>query len=296
MVKFDAADVEVASITDVGRKRETNQDDFGCVDLPSGARLLVVADGMGGHAGGATASRVAVETVTRSGATAEGAAPDRLRGALVQANREVYRASLEDSSLSGMGTTAVALLIEPDGAAWVAHVGDSRAYRLRGDGIEQLTEDHSVVAEMERRGMITAEEARVHPRRNEVLRSIGIDPDVEVDVVRVSVEPGDLLLLCSDGLSGVLEDSEIADGVRNQPLEAALAGLVERVNARGGPDNVTVQVARMPSSLARQEGVDSAPPPTPSPAGRSPAQWLMLTAAAGLAMLAVLWLVQVALA
>jgi serine/threonine protein phosphatase PrpC len=126
-------------------------------------------------------------------------------------------------------------------------VGDSRAYRLRGGRLERLTADHSVVADLERRGLLTAEEAALHPRRNEIFRSVGVAPDVEVEIAAVDVEPGDRFLLCSDGLCGVLADDEIAAVLKDTPAPEAVRELVERVHARGAPDNVTVLVTSVPS-------------------------------------------------
>jgi protein phosphatase len=258
MTQIDPKSIETASLTDVGRRRASNQDAFGELMAASGARLLVVADGMGGHAGGATASRVAVEIIEEVVGRSTEAPETLLRAALETANSRVHEEAQKDASLSGMGTTGVALLFQPDGSAWVAHVGDSRAYRLRDGKLEQLTPDHSLVAELERRGMITAEEAQAHPRRNEVLRSIGVEPEVEVDVAQVDARPGDQYLLCSDGLSGVVNDDEIAAELLRAPPEVAARRLVDAANERGGPDNITVQIARVPVSGAAARREESA--------------------------------------
>jgi len=274
MRPLDPAQIETASLTDVGRRRATNQDAYGGAVSESGARLLIVADGMGGHAGGATASRVAIEVVDEIFSASQDAPEVTLRTALETANRRIHEQAEREPSLLGMGTTGVALLFASDASTsdastssastwnastwntsvWVAHVGDSRAYRLRDGSFEQLTLDHSLVAHLEQRGLITAEEARVHPRRNEVLRSIGVDLEVEVDVARHDVRPGDQYLLCSDGLSGVLTDEEIADVLRCEAPEAAARQLVDAANERGGPDNITVQIARVPDAAARRSG------------------------------------------
>jgi protein phosphatase len=246
MTRLDPERIEIVSITDVGRQRSSNQDSCGEGRSASGARWMMVADGMGGHAGGETASRVAVETVSAAIADGAEASPSALRGALEQANRNIHEQSRRDAALAGMGTTGVAMLLCADGVGWIANVGDSRGYRLRNGSLEQITTDHSLVAELERRGVISAEEARVHPRRNEVLRSLGVEPEVKVDLHEVDLRPGDLYLLCSDGLSGVLRDAEIAEVFAREPAERALRVLVDRVNERGGPDNVTVQVAHVP--------------------------------------------------
>jgi protein phosphatase len=187
---------------------------------------------------------VAVEAATQSFGNGRGELALRLRTAIEQANHAVIDAASEDRSLSGMGTTAVAFACDDTGAC-VAHVGDSRAYRVRRGKIEQLTQDHSVVAELVRRGALTEEEALIHPRRHEVLRSLGFEPDLRVDVAVAEASPGDVFLLCSDGLTGVVDDAEIASlCTRRRPSEAAKA-LVEAANARGGPDNVTVQVIKI---------------------------------------------------
>lgn len=251
MRAFDPRLIETASATDVGRRRATNQDAFGSADAESGARLLIVADGMGGHAGGATASRLAVEAVVEVFQRSSEPPDATLRRALESANARVYAESQRDPSLAGMGTTGVALAFAPDGAAWVAHVGDSRAYRLRDGELEPLTADHSLVGELLRRNMITPEEAEHHPRRHEVLRSIGVEAEVQVDVAPVDVRPGDRFLLCSDGLCGVVHDAEIAAVLAREVPEAAVRELVAAANTRGGPDNITVQIARVPPAAPR---------------------------------------------
>ena len=256
-----------ALLTDVGMVRSENQD--ACSEFrhaATGAQLLVVADGMGGHQGGATASRMAIETVGQvfQGSTREG--PELLREALETANGNIYRAAHEAPELHGMGTTCVALLITQNGTTWVAHVGDSRAYQLRAGQLLPITADHSAVAEMERRGMITAEEAAVHPRRNELLRSIGVEPDVEVDVSPIEVHGGDQFLLCSDGLSGVVSDGEMAAVLQQQPPNEAVRALVDSANARGGPDNVTVLV----TSFAGPPPTGGLPPTVPMQAAAAP--------------------------
>jgi hypothetical protein len=145
-----------------------------------------------------------------------------------------------------MGTTVVAFLLDRLHRGTVAHVGDSRAYRYRQSQLEALTTDHSVVAEMHRRGLISSEEAAIHPRRNEILRSVGVLPAVEVEVAAVEVAPGDRFVLCSDGLSGVVGDDEIAAVVQSEAPGTAVDALIQMANERGAPDNVTVQVLSIP--------------------------------------------------
>jgi len=153
----------------------------------------------------------------------------------------VLTAAQQDRALTGMGTTAVAIAVAGESVC-VANVGDSRAYRIRRARIEQLTRDHSVVAELVRRGHLSEDEAMLHPRRHEVLRSLGFEWDLDVDVEPAEAAAGDTFLLCSDGLSGVVDDAEIASlCAKRRPSDAARA-LVDAANARGGPDNITVQV------------------------------------------------------
>ncbi len=251
----------VASRSDVGRVRVVNEDSCGSYRRADGARLLVVADGMGGHRGGATASREALAAIAAAfegGSDAPPDAPDDppdpadfLCRAIERANERVFAMAAEDPGLTGMGTTVVAFLLDAAGRGTVAHVGDSRAYRLRGGRFEALTTDHSVVAEMQRRGVLTAEEAAFHPRRNEILRSVGVLPEVDVEVGAVDLVAGDWILLCSDGLCGVVSDAEIEEVLVQasrgpNPLETAADALVELANACGGPDNVTVQLLALP--------------------------------------------------
>jgi protein phosphatase len=239
-----ALEIEWGEHSDVGRQRTSNQDCCGMAVAPGdGARLWIVADGMGGHAGGEVASRLAVDAAIASFSAGGGDLAERLRAAIVAANRAVLAAAQQDRALTGMGTTAVALALA-DETMCVANVGDSRAYRVRRNRIEQLTQDHSVVAELVRRGHLSEDEAMLHPRRHEVLRSLGFEWDLDVDVDAADAAAGDIFLLCSDGLSGVVDDAEIAAlCAKRRPSEAARA-LVDAANARGGPDNITVQVVR----------------------------------------------------
>jgi protein phosphatase len=239
-----ALEIEWGEHSDVGRQRTSNQDCCGMAVAPGdGARLWIVADGMGGHAAGEVASRVAVDTAIETFNAGDGDLASRLRAAIVAANRAVLAAAQQNRALAGMGTTAVALAVVGE-TLCVANVGDSRAYRIRRARIEQLTQDHSVVAELVRRGHLTEDEAMLHPRRHEVLRSLGFEWDLDVDVEPAEAAAGDVFLLCSDGLTGVVDDAEIATlCAKRRPSEAARA-LVDAANARGGPDNITVQVVR----------------------------------------------------
>ena len=245
------ASVQLASKTDVGLVREANEDSCETWQFDDGAHLLVVADGMGGHKGGATASRTAIQAIGAvfgdDGSGSGGRAQDTLSEAVVAANERVWGLAQEDPELEGMGTTVVAFHLDAERRGTVAHVGDSRAYRYRNGQLEPLTTDHSVVAEMQRRGLLSADEAAVHPRRNEILRSIGVLPEVEVDVAEVEVLGGDRYVLCSDGLSGVVKDDEIAAIVQTKSPDEAVGDLIDLANERGGPDNITVQILSIPA-------------------------------------------------
>lgn len=252
--------------TDVGRVRSENQD-FGMLTTPEdengaqpGGRLLLVADGMGGHRGGATASRLAAETVKTeylgSGTEDISAA---LRDALARANSKVWSEAQTNADLRGMGTTTSALAVRGN-QAWFAHVGDSRIYVVRADDIRQLTDDHSLVASMVREGLLTAKEAESHPRRNVLQRSIGVSDDVEIDVAGpFDVQEYDTFILCSDGLHGVVKPDEIKDVALKMSIEDAADELVRRALERGGPDNITVIVARAERAGADPTIVDHAP-------------------------------------
>jgi PPM family protein phosphatase len=252
--------MELASRTDVGQVRSANEDSCDSASDADGSQLLVVADGMGGHRGGATASRVAAAAI-REHFDVNGSiqADEMLREAIETANKRIFEMAQADSELEGMGTTVVAFVIDARMRGTVAHVGDSRAYRYRQGQLEPLTTDHSVVAEMQRRGFLSAEEAAAHPRRNEILRSVGVQPEVDVEVARVEIAAGDRFLLCSDGLSGVLNDDEIAAVVQSQAPQQAVDSLVGMANERGGPDNITVQILSVPTSMTQGDPEATAP-------------------------------------
>jgi protein phosphatase len=244
---FDLTALQTASATDVGRVRSVNQDAFGEFnDASAGRHMLFVADGMGGHRGGEVASRLAVERVGEIFASVNDSPRALLDAAFQGANATIFEASVHDMELAGMGTTGVAILLTGEDTGYVAHVGDSRAYRMRGDQLVQLTGDHSVVGELVRRGQLTNEEARVHPQSNEILRALGTQEGVEVEIAEIDIEPGDRFLLCSDGLSGMLREERIAEALAAGPPEQAVQALVELANEAGGTDNITVQIALVP--------------------------------------------------
>jgi PPM family protein phosphatase len=239
--------------TDVGLVRSENQDFGACTtaaeehDSRSHARLLIVADGMGGHRGGATASRLATETLkTQFLASDGGDIATALRQALAGANSRIFAEAQANPELRGMGTTTSVLAVR-GGAGWLAHVGDSRIYLVRDGSIQQLTEDHSLVATMVREGLLTSQEAENHPRRNVLQRSMGVSQDVEIDVRGpLQLREGDTYILCSDGLHGVVKEAELLE-ISRGPIEAAADEFVKKALERGAPDNVTVIVARVES-------------------------------------------------
>jgi protein phosphatase len=242
-VKEQSRHIATASRTDIGYVRSENEDHCGEFCRERRGHLLVVADGMGGHQGGATASRIAVDVIGRIFTESTGPPDAVLRRAFETANREVLERADETPQLLGMGTTCVALWLGAGEQGWRAHVGDSRAYRLRRGRLEALTADHTVVADLERRGLLTREEAREHPRRNELLRSIGVDGALEVEVAPVSVEAEDRFLLCSDGLCGVVAEDAIEAALAEGSASECAEKLVELAKRAGAPDNITVQVA-----------------------------------------------------
>lgn len=224
--------------THVGYVRESNQDSF---LIKEG--FYAVADGLGGHAAGEVASSLATqlldELVDPKTATVES-----LRDAVLRANLEILERSRKPG-YEGMGTTLTCALVR-DGHVSIAHVGDSRAYAIRGNSITQLTEDHSVVWELVRAGTLTPEEAKVHPQKNVITRCLGIDPELEVDVVELDLSCGDHLLLCTDGLSGMASDEEILATLLSAPNpKAASEALVLLALEKGGRDNVTAVVVRV---------------------------------------------------
>jgi len=245
-----------AGLTDVGRKRNHNEDSF---LIDEDLQLFVVADGMGGHAGGGTASRIAVETIDKelrrvrdlpdSPFKAEtnlqdSPLPEFLRGAVERACLEIFKAAQDDPRLNGMGTTVISLCVR-GGHALFAHVGDSRAYLVRGELIQQISEDHSLVNEQIKAGMITRDEAKHSRYKNIITRSVGFEEEVQVDVMGLVCEPNDYFVLCSDGLANLVEDKEIREVVgATTDIKDAPKRLIELANERGGDDNITVIVVK----------------------------------------------------
>lgn len=240
--------------TDTGRARDHNEDSF-LINASLG--LYLVADGMGGHAGGEVASRLTVEVVERELSSLRQSAPEVfsseppngalrtvLEQAVKEASREVFERSAADPLLHGMGTTLSGILLLGR-SAWIAHVGDSRVYHLRGREISLLTEDHSLVQEQMKAGILTPEEARHSHLRNIITRSVGFEASVPVDIQEVPVQAGDLFVLCSDGLSNLVDEDEILELAESQSAEALPGTLIELANARGGDDNITAVVIQV---------------------------------------------------
>jgi protein phosphatase len=238
----------VFGMTDRGRRRENNQDQF-VIDEEHG--FYAVADGMGGHAAGEVASHIAIEALAESMRQVDGDseatephdATTRLVRAVHEGNRRICESVLARGEWRGMGTTIVALLTLGDRAV-LGHVGDSRAYLLREGELQRVTDDHSWVGEQVRLGLLTDDEAQRHPMRNIVTRAMGNRNELDVEISEERVQPGDIFLLCSDGLNSMLTDEEIRETLethRNDP-EASCHDLVEKANEHGGDDNVTVIV------------------------------------------------------
>jgi serine/threonine protein phosphatase PrpC len=231
--------VEQVGRTDVGRQRTVNED-----ALVVAPPFFAVADGMGGAKAGEVASAMAAEAFqgeTDSGEPAEA----QLSRILREANRRIYDLAVADDSHRGMGTTVTAAKVTGDDVS-LGHVGDSRAYRFRDGELEQLTRDHSLVAELERSGQITPEAAEHHPQRSIITRALGPEPDVQVDTYTLAGRPGDVFLLCSDGLTSMISDDELGSILRgSESLEEAADSLVRGANQSGGKDNITVVLFRL---------------------------------------------------
>jgi protein phosphatase len=249
-----------AGMTDVGSARDHNEDDF---YLSEGEEALcVVADGMGGHRSGEVASAMAIKAIVefyRETLTDDDVGDEtivdgerewtideyRLVQAIRAANKAVFQAASESELYRGMGTTIVSGYFA-EGAVYLAHIGDSRAYRLRDGQLVQQTEDHSLANEYVRMGILAAEDVEHFPYKNVITRACGLTDDVEVDIARHEVAPGDLFVLCSDGLTDMVPDRELIEIIKDHDdLEALCRDLVERANANGGADNITVVLARV---------------------------------------------------
>ncbi len=261
-----AGKIKIAEITDVGMVRDHNEDAIGS---NADVGLLVLADGMGGYNAGEVASGIAVQTITEL--AVEGASREErndvdphsgmmrqsivLRDAIARANKIIYQTAQSQSHCEGMGTTLVAAMFY-DNRISIAHVGDSRAYRLRGGVFEQLTMDHSLLQELVDRGFYSEEEAQRSTNRNYVTRALGVEPSVEVEVQEFDVLPGDVYLLCSDGLPDMVEDEDIHLTIKtfNASLDVVGQQLVQLTNDHGGRDNVSIMLAEVTDTFAAKRG------------------------------------------
>ena len=238
----------VGAATDPGRRRRRNEDAY-VIEPP----LFAVADGMGGAQAGEVASRLAAAALKEGGAAAGG--EQRIVSLIQEANRRVYDRSTADPNVSGMGTTMTVALVE-NGQVAFGHVGDSRAYLLRDGSLEQLTEDHSLVAELMRSGKLSPEEAEIHPQRSVITRALGTDPDVDVDTFTIAARAGDLFLLCSDGLTTMVPNDSILDLIERHrgDMEGTLRALVGAANKGGGEDNITVVAFEIVETILARDG------------------------------------------
>jgi protein phosphatase len=246
-----------AGLSDPGRRRRRNEDAY--VLQPP---LFAVADGMGGAQAGEVASRLAIEALKEHGSAGEGV--ERVAALVQAANRRIWERAGEDASAQGMGTTMTLALVEEAEVA-IGHVGDSRAYRIRDGDVEQLTDDHSLVGELMRSGKLSPEEAEAHPQRSVITRALGTDPDVDVDTFSVDARPGDVFLICSDGLTTMVDEEAILEEVeRNRgDLDGAAKALVRRANKGGGEDNITVVFFEIAETRTEEEHTAVLAPPEP---------------------------------
>lgn len=237
--------MKVFSATDIGQKRHMNQDFIFTSEEPVGnlPNLFVVADGMGGHNAGDFASRYGVSVLVESVRRDKNFNPVKvMRNAIEAANREVFSQSRNDPSMAGMGTTMVVCTVV-GGYAYIANVGDSRLYLAGSESMTQITQDHSLIAEMVRLGELTPEEGRNHPDKNIITRAVGTNEEVKIDFFDVKLETGDQILMCSDGLSNMVEDQRIFEILKGEGTKADKAQvLVDEANANGGRDNIAVIV------------------------------------------------------
>lgn len=233
--------MKVFARTDIGRVRAINEDAF---YLPAGGECFcAIADGMGGHNAGEVASAMAVQVFSEEMRAAAAVHGDAMRAAVERANAAIFKKSLESDQCSGMGTTFTALGVN-EGVLYIAHVGDSRAYLLRNGTIMRLTLDHTLVEEMVLQGLITPSAAKRHPKRNYITRALGTGDHVEVDLIQIELQPGDLVFLCTDGLSNHVEDKKILEvSGENLPWNDKLKKLIELSIRDGSSDNITAMYA-----------------------------------------------------
>lgn len=239
--------IEVGNLTDIGKRRKHNEDYYGFFRLGEDEFLAIVADGMGGHASGEIASRMAVEIIQEVYAKerADQEVLDSLKSAFEVANFSILQKSLEQDQLNGMGTTATVLVIKED-QTFVGHMGDSRAYLFRDAAVNQLTKDHSMVNRMVEQGLLSKEEAEHHPQRNVIYKALGVNRDADLELIGpLPVYLNDIFLLCSDGLTNLVTDDEMLKIVKKESPQKACEKLIQLANKRGGDDNITIQILKM---------------------------------------------------
>lgn len=250
--------MKLAGNTDIGKLRKENQDNFCTGQFSSSSGFALVCDGMGGVSGGATASTMAVNTLRAQlleapTACESGFEKAFLSKAIETANLEIFEMAAQNDALAGMGTTVVCALLQED-QAFILHAGDSRCYLYRDGVLVQLTRDHSYIQGLVDYGTITPEEAEHHPQRGAITRALGADHRIEPDFTSITVTVGDMLLLCSDGLSKVLSTSEIEDILASAPIAALPDFLIAAANEKGGPDNITAVLVEIETTTEVNNG------------------------------------------
>ncbi len=242
--------MEIGACSDIGKVRDLNEDSFFIPD--SDLKLFIIADGMGGHNAGEVASKIAIDSIKafltknlgQSGNTSEDFIQSTLKEAIVHANRLIYLKSLEEEKYKGMGTTLTVMLVLSK--IFIGHVGDSRAYLLKDNKAFQITQDHSLVAELVRNGSITESEAKIHPQRNIITRALGTEENIIVDLYTLDIEKNNIIILCTDGLSNLVNMDEVKEIVEgSKSVEDGCQNLISLANERGGYDNITVLIIKM---------------------------------------------------
>ena len=237
--------MKIVAKTDKGLVRSSNQDAYAVGELPGEVAWAVVCDGMGGEAGGNIASALAVKVISEKITSAynekmrDASIKNLLDSAICAANIEVYDMAYSRPDLQGMGTTVVAVIVR-DKTAFIAHAGDSRAYIVNGDIIQQITTDHSLVQNLVDRGEITAEQAQHHPKKNLITRAVGVEKRIDIDFSEIDLNDNETLILCTDGLSNYVSNNEMIDDIKDGQYYAFADRLVKRANKNGGGDNITV--------------------------------------------------------
>lgn len=237
--------MKIVAKTDKGLIRNSNQDAYAVGELPGEVAWAVVCDGMGGEAGGNIASALAVKVISEKITSAynekmrDASIKNLLDSAISAANIEVYDMAYSRPDLQGMGTTVVAVIVR-DKTAFIAHAGDSRAYIVNGDIIQQITTDHSLVQNLVDRGEITAEQAQHHPKKNLITRAVGVEKRIDIDFSEIDLNDNETLILCTDGLSNYVTNNEMIDDIKDGQYYAFADRLVKRANKNGGGDNITV--------------------------------------------------------